>query len=79
MLSSKIVILFGALGEVVFIFGLLGWLYGVLIQLTNPEWLTIQISHLTPWLRVDVFAIYSFFISAFGFFLWRFIIWINKK
>jgi len=79
VLSKKIIAIFGALGEVIFFFGLLGWFYGVIIQLTNPQWLTIQISHLTPWLRIDVFAIYSFFSSAFGFFLWRLVIWIKKK
>jgi hypothetical protein len=71
--------LFGALGEVLFTFGLLGWLYGVIIQLTYPELLTLQLSHLTPWLRVDVFTIYSFFVSAFGFFVWRLVVWVRKK
>ena len=79
MLSSKFAAFFGALGEVFFLFGLLGWLYGVTIQLTYPDLLTVKLSHLTPWLRVDVFTIYSFFISAFGFFLWRLVVWVSKR
>jgi hypothetical protein len=79
VISTKFTALFGALGQVIFVFGLLGWLYGVVIQLTNPELLTIQLSHLTPWLRIDVFTIYSFFASAVGFFLWRLVVWIRKR
>ena len=79
LLSSKIVALFGALGEVFFVFGLFGWLYGVIIQITHPKFLTLPLSHLTPWLRVDTFTMYSFLISALGFFLWRFVVRINKK
>ena len=60
------------LGELLFIFGLLGWTYGVLVQLTHPEWLTIKLSHLTPWIRVDTFTVASFILSAAGFFMWRF-------
>ena len=59
------------LGELLFIFGLLAWIYGILVQLTHPEWLTIQLSHLTPWIRVDTFTIMCFIVSAVGFFLWR--------
>jgi len=44
-LFSTIVI--KGVGETLFVFGLLGWLYGVLIQLFYPEWLPFQISHLT--------------------------------
>ena len=70
--------LFGVIGEVLFTFGLLGWLYGVMIQLVYPDLLTLELSHLTPWLRVDVFCIYSFIFSALGFFLWRLVIWFKK-
>ena len=79
MLNNKVMAFFGAFGEVIFLFGLFGWLYGVTIQITNPEWLTIQISHLTPWLRVDVFTIISFIASALGFFIWRFVVWMSRK
>ncbi len=60
------------LGETLFVFGLLGWLYGVTIQITHPSWLTIQITHLTPWLRVDIYAIFSFILSFIGFIIWRY-------
>ena len=63
----------------VFLFGLLGWIYGIAVQFTNPEWLEIQLSHLTPWLRVDIFTIFSFFISAFGFFVWRLTVKLAKN
>ncbi len=59
------------IGEVLFIFGLLGWIYGVAIQFHHPESLTYPFSHFTPWLRVGTFTILSFLISALGFFIWR--------
>ncbi len=60
-------------GETLFVFGLLGWLYGVAIQITHPEWLRIQLTHFTPWLRVDIFAIISFILSVIGFIIWRYV------
>jgi hypothetical protein len=60
-----------AVGELIFVFGFLGWFYGVLVQLVHPDWLTIELSHLTPWLRVDTFTIACFVLSAIGFFVWR--------
>jgi hypothetical protein len=59
------------IGEMLFIYGLLGWLYGVAIQFYQPSWLPMGISHLTPWLRLDTFTVLSFFVSAFGFLIWR--------
>ena len=59
------------LGQFLFLYGLLGWIYGVLVQLTHPEWLPFPLSHLTLWIRVDTFAMLSFVISAFGFLVWR--------
>lgn len=58
-------------GEVLFLYGLLGWIYGVVIQLTYPELLPYGLSHLTLWIRVDTFAIMSFLLSIVGFFIWR--------
>jgi hypothetical protein len=58
-------------GEMLFIYGLLGWVYGVAIQFYQPSWLPIGISHLVPWLRLDTFTVLSFFASALGFFIWR--------
>jgi len=64
-------VLMKVLGEVLFVYGLLGWIYGVTIQLTHPSWLPDGLSHLTPWIRVDTFTIISFLLSILGFFLWR--------
>jgi len=35
-------------GEFIFLFGLIAWIYGVLVQLTHPEWLNLGLSHLIP-------------------------------
>jgi hypothetical protein len=59
------------LGEAFFLYGLLGWIYGVLIQLTHSSWLAGGLSHLMPWIRVDTFAILSFLVSILGFLMWR--------
>ncbi len=59
------------IGELLFLFGLFAWIYGVIIQLIHPEFLPTTLSHLVPWIRVDTFTIISFFLSAIGFFLWR--------
>jgi hypothetical protein len=58
-------------GEVLFLYGLLGWGYGVLVQLTYPDWLPMRLSHLTAWIRLDTFTIMSFILSMVGFFIWR--------
>jgi hypothetical protein len=58
-------------GQLLFLYGFLGWLYGILIQLIHPEWLTLGLSHLIPWIRVDTFAILCFVVSAVGFLIWR--------
>jgi len=59
------------IGEMLFIYALLGWIYGVAIQFHQPGLLPYQISHLTPWLRLDTFTVLSFLASALGFFIWR--------
>lgn len=61
------------IGEVLFFYGLLGWIYGVTIQLTHSSWLSEGLSHLTTWIRVDTFTILCFLLSILGFFLWRLI------
>lgn len=68
---SKFIIVVKVIGQVVFLYGLLGWLYGVAIQFWDSELLRYPMSHLTPWLRVDTFTIGSFILSAVGFFMWR--------
>jgi hypothetical protein len=69
-LLLSIIILKG-FGELLFLYGLLAWVYGILVQLIHPEWLPLGLSHLTPWIRVDTFTIISFLISAAGFLIWR--------
>jgi hypothetical protein len=65
------IILVEVVGEVLFVYRLLGWIYGLTIQLTHPMWLPSGLSHLTTWIRVDTFAIVSFLLSILGFFTWR--------
>jgi hypothetical protein len=67
----RVLFVLKAVGQVLFFYGLLAWVYGVTVQVTHPEWLTLPLSHLTLWLRVDTFTIISFFVSAAGFLLWR--------
>ncbi len=69
--KKKIQAIVKVVGELLFLYGLLGWSYGVLIQFMYPGWLPGKLSHLTPNLRLDTFTILSFFISAAGFFIWR--------
>jgi len=58
-------------GEVLFLYGLLGWTYGVVVQLIHPRWLPLPLSHLIVWVRIDTFTIICFILSALGFFIWR--------
>jgi len=58
-------------GEALFLYGLLGWAYGVVVQITNPDVLSMELSHLITWIRVDTFAVLSFILSIIGFFIWR--------
>ena len=71
IINVKSLIVIKVIGQLLCLYGLLGWAYGVLIQLTNPSWLPEEISHLTLWLRLDTFAILSFISSGVGFCLWR--------
>jgi hypothetical protein len=64
-------ILVRVVGELLFLFGFLGWVYGVVVQLTHPYWLPMPLSHLIRWIRIDTFAVLSFAASAVGFFFWR--------
>jgi hypothetical protein len=70
-IRGKLLFVVEVFGQVLFIYGLLGWAYGVLFQLTYPQLVQGQISHLTPWLRLDTFAIMSFIGSVIGFLLWK--------
>lgn len=68
---DKLIAIIKVVGELLFLYGLLGWIYGVLVQLIHPNWLSLPLSHLTLWLRVDTFTVISFILSAVGFFIWR--------
>jgi len=68
---DTIITVLRVIGEALFLYGLLGWTYGVLIQLTQPEVLPMRLSHLTTWIRVDTFTVLSFILSIIGFFIWR--------
>lgn len=59
------------LGELLFLYGLLGWVYGVVVQMIHPYWLSLGLSHLIMWIRVDTFSVLSFVLSAVGFLMWR--------
>jgi hypothetical protein len=59
------------IGEALFLYGLLGWIYGVVIQITHPYWLPGALSHLIKWIRLDTFAVLSFIVSIIGFLIWR--------
>ena len=71
MVSHPKLIIPMVIGELLFLFGLLAWIYGVLIQLIEPATLASGLSHLIPWIRVDTFTILSFIVSAIGFLIWR--------
>jgi hypothetical protein len=57
-----------------FVFGLLAWLYVIIVQLLHVEWLAQPFSHLNfpPFnLRLDNVGIIAFAVSAVGFFVWQ--------
>jgi hypothetical protein len=66
-------------GQLLFLYGLLAWLDGVIIQFTDPMWLAMPVSHLFPWLRTDTFTILSFIVSGIGFFIWRLAVELMKS
>jgi hypothetical protein len=69
--QAVLIAIIKVVGEALFLFGLLGWAYVLLIQVTHTSWLPLGLSHLTPWIRVDTFGILSFIVSIVGFFIWR--------
>ena len=70
--SSKTILVVKVIGQALFLFGLLAWLDGVVIQFTNPNWLPMPVSHLLN-IRTDTFTILIFIVSGLGFFIWRLI------
>jgi len=55
----------------IFIYSLLGGLYILAVALVHPQTLSIQLSHLTPWIREDTFGIISWIVSFFSFLIWN--------
>ena len=57
-----------------FVFGLLVWVYVVVIQVTHPEWLVEPFSHVDifplNW-RLDEVGMVAFAVAAVGFLVWR--------
>lgn len=74
----KLLIIVKVFGQTLFLFGLLAWIYGIVVQITHPEWLPLGLSHLLPWIRVDTFTILMFILSVVGFFVWRVIAELTK-
>jgi hypothetical protein len=68
--SSRTLLVAKIVGQILFFYGLLVWLDGVVIQFTHPNWLPLRVSHLLN-IRTDTFTIIMFFVSAFGFLIWR--------
>ena len=55
----------------IFVFSLLAGIYIILVSFFRVETLTIQLSHLTPWIREDTFGVFSFIVSFFSFLIWN--------
>ena len=67
--ESRLAIAVKVIGQMLFLFGFLAWLDGVVIQFTHPEWLPMPVSHLLN-VRTDTFTITMFLVSAIGFLAW---------
>jgi len=60
-----------AIFSTLFLFGLLTWLYVIILQMTHPEWVTEPLTHINVFpfnLRVDVTGMVAFVVSALAFF-----------
>jgi len=55
------------------IYGYLGWLYVILVNFLYPQWLELPLSHITLFLRTDIFGIICFIVSALCFFVYKLI------
>ena len=70
-LSFKGTIVVKVVGQLLFLYGFLAWFDGIFIQFLYPQWLPLPVSHLLLCVRTDTFTIFSFFVSALGFLIWR--------
>jgi uncharacterized BrkB/YihY/UPF0761 family membrane protein len=60
-----------ALLSTLFLFGLLTWVYVVILQMAHPEWLSEPLTHIDVFpfnLRVDVTGMMAFVVSMLAFF-----------
>jgi hypothetical protein len=60
-----------ALLSTAFLFGLLTWVYVVVLQMGHPDWLSLPLSHIDVFpfnLRVDVTGMVAFVVSVLAFF-----------
>ena len=55
----------------IWIFAAAGGFYVIVNASVHPETLTIQLSHLTPWIREDTFGIISWIVSFVSFLMWN--------
>lgn len=76
--SNRTLIVAKVVGQILFIYGSLAWLDGVVVQFTHPNWLPMRVSHLLN-IRTDTFTIIMFFVSMLGFFIWRVIVELGKS
>jgi len=70
-----------AVGLTAFVFGLLIWVYVILLQVTHPEWVASPFSHVNffpfNW-RVDEVGMTAFAVAIAGFFVWRIELNLNR-
>ena len=78
-MNNAMVGVLSLIGFAIFIFGLLGWLYVVAFQMARPESTRWQLSHWTPWIRMDTFAVVSFIASFLGFVFWIVLWQLSKR
>jgi hypothetical protein len=60
-----------ALLSTLFVFGLLTWVYVVILQVAHPEWLSEPLTHIAVFpfnVRVDLTGMGAFVVSALAFF-----------
>lgn len=54
-----------------FVHGMVGFLYIATSAMVHPQTLSIQLSHLTPWIREDTFGFLCFAISIISLFTYN--------
>jgi hypothetical protein len=67
-------VLVRAVASTAFLFGVLVWIYVVVVQLTHPQWMTEPFSHVDffpfNW-RLDEAGMTAFAVAAVGFLVWQ--------